>query len=66
MEKHLNYHLLEHEIAPLSPEELRCHYDALLDVYSLYLQTRIQAIREEVLNRAYFLHLSDPSFFFVI
>lgn len=49
-----------------SPEDLKAKRDALLDVYSLYLQTQIAVIREDVIRRAFDLHLKDPSFSFVV
>lgn len=40
--------------------------DEFLDVYSLYLQSRISWIKDEVRLKAYELHLLDPSFTFQI
>ncbi len=36
--------------------------DAFLDVYSLYLLTRISWVREDARRIAYELHLVDPTF----
>ena len=38
----------------------------LLDVYSLYLRTGIQAVKEEAIMKAFELHLRDPNFCFVL
>jgi hypothetical protein len=46
-------------------EILRC-LDELLDVYSLYLQTGIESVKEEVIRKAYQLHVRDPQFSFVV
>jgi hypothetical protein len=48
------------------PAEIQRYRDALLDVYSLYLQTRSSWIKEEVIKRAFVLHLLDPQFSFII
>ena len=47
-------------------QELERCQNELLDVYSLYLNTGIQSIREEVIHRAFELHVLDPDFQFVI
>lgn len=44
--------------------ELKRKQDEFLDVYSLYLQTRVAWIRDEVKLKAYELHLLDPTFSF--
>lgn len=44
--------------------ELERKQDEFLDVYSLYLQTRVAWIREEVKLKAYELRLLDPGFSF--
>lgn len=44
--------------------ELERKQDEFLDVYSLYLQTRVAWIRDEVKLKAYELRLLDPSFSF--
>ena len=44
--------------------ELRRKQDELLDLYSLYLKTHLSWIREELLNKAYQLHLLNPDFTF--
>ncbi len=49
-----------------SAVDLESRRNALLDVYSLYLKTGIQAVKEEVILKAYELHLRDPQFSFVI
>lgn len=46
--------------------EFKSYLDELLDIYSLYLQTGIPAIKEEVVHKAYQLHLHDPNFSFVV
>ncbi|HNX69085.1 MAG TPA: hypothetical protein PLL75_06600 [Candidatus Omnitrophota bacterium] len=46
----------------MSEAELKLN--ELLDVYSLYLKTRISWIRDEVRLKAYELHFLDPSFVF--
>ena len=50
----------------VSIEEIKKRRDELLDVYSLYLATKIPTVKEEVLSKAYLLHLLDPNFSFVI
>lgn len=44
--------------------ELKRKQDEFLDVYSLYIQTRVAWIRDEVKLKAYELHLLDPTFAF--
>lgn len=46
--------------------ELEQFRNQLLDTYSLYLETGIPAIKEEVVEKAYELHLRDPNFSFII
>lgn len=46
--------------------ELEKRRDELLDVYSLYLKTGIESIKEEVIAKAYEIHLRDPNFCFVV
>ena len=45
-------------------DEVRRKQDEFLDVYSLYQQTGLPWIREELLLKAYELHLLDPDFAF--
>ncbi len=40
--------------------------DELLDLYSLYLKTRIPSVKQEVVSKAFELHLHDPEFSFII
>ena len=47
-------------------EEIQKKQDEFLDVYSLYLTTRVSWVREEVRLKAYELHLLDPAFSFQI
>lgn len=47
-------------------EELGRLRDEFLDVYSLYLNTRISWIRDEVRLKAYELRLLDPTFQFQV
>lgn len=47
-------------------EEVGRKRDEFLDVYSFYLATGFQWIREEVKLKAYELHLLDPTFNFPI
>ncbi len=42
--------------------ELKKKQDEFLDVYSLYLRTGLQWIKEEVLLKAYELHMLDRDF----
>ncbi|MDP3919776.1 MAG: hypothetical protein Q8R76_03100 [Candidatus Omnitrophota bacterium] len=44
--------------------EIQKKQDEFLDVYSLYLRSRVSWIRDEVKLKAYELHLLDPSFSF--
>jgi len=44
--------------------EVKTKLDEFLDVYSLYLKTRVSWIRDEVKLKAYELHLLDPTFAF--
>ena len=45
--------------------ELEKRRNAFLDVYSLYLETGIPAVKEEAILKAYELHLRDPNFSFI-
>ena len=47
-------------------EEIQKKQDEFLDVYSLYLKTKLSWIRDEVRLKAYELHILDPSFSFQI
>ena len=47
-------------------EEIRRKQNEFLDVYSLYLRSRVSLVRDEVRIKAYELHLLDPSFSFQI
>lgn len=47
-------------------EEVERKMDEFLDVYSLYLRTRLAWVRDEVKLKAYELHLLDPAFNFQI
>ncbi len=47
-------------------EEITRKRDEFLDVYSLYLKTRMAWIRDEVRLKAYELRILDPSFVFQI
>ncbi len=40
--------------------------DELLDLYSLYLETGLEPIKEEAITKAYEIHLLDPQFSFVV
>ena len=44
--------------------ELKRKQDEFLDIYSLYLRTSLPWIKEELLQKAYQLHLFDPEFTF--
>lgn len=46
--------------------ELKKKQDEFLDVYSLYMRTGLQWIKEEVLLKAYELHVLDKNFSFEI
>ncbi|OGW87036.1 MAG: hypothetical protein A3C35_00740 [Omnitrophica bacterium RIFCSPHIGHO2_02_FULL_46_11] len=45
-------------------DEIRQKQNEFLDLYSLYLATSLPWIKEELLNKAYQLHLLDPNFTF--
>lgn len=47
-------------------EQLKKKQDEFLDIYSLYQKTGLSWIREELLRKAYQLHLLDPEFTFHI
>jgi hypothetical protein len=47
-------------------EEIIKKRDEFLDVYSLYLKTRMSWVRDEVRLKAYELRILDPSFVFQI
>ena len=47
-------------------EEIERRRDELLDIYSLYLKTGIPSIKQELIQKAFELHLRDPKFSFVI
>lgn len=46
--------------------EIKRKQDEFLDVYSLYLRTGLQWIKEEVFLKAYELHMLDRNFAFEI
>ena len=46
--------------------QLKKTQNEFLDVYSLYLETGLSWIKEELLQKAYQLHSLDPSFTFRI
>lgn len=46
--------------------EIEQRRNELLDVYSLYLRTGIQAIKEEAIIKAFELHRQDPDFSFIL
>ncbi|MBI4372490.1 MAG: hypothetical protein HY585_02035 [Candidatus Omnitrophica bacterium] len=45
-------------------EEIKRKQDEFLDIYSLYQRTELSWIKEELLAKAYQLHLLDPEFTF--
>ncbi len=45
-------------------DELKRKQDEFLDIYSLYLRTGLSWIKEELVRKAYQLHLLDPEFTF--
>ena len=45
-------------------DELRRKQDEFLDIYSLYLRTGLSWIKEELVQKAYQLHLLDSEFTF--
>ena len=47
-------------------EELKRRQDEFLDLYSLYRQTGLSWIKEELLSKAYEIHLLDPKFTFQV
>ena len=47
-------------------DELKRKQNEFLDVYSLYRKTGLPWIKEELLDKAYQLHLLDPGFTFQI
>ena len=52
----------EHEFE----DELKKKQDEFLDLYSLYQATGLSWIREELLDKAYQIHLLNPNFQFSI
>lgn len=46
--------------------EIKRKQDEFLDVYSLYLETGLQWIKEEAILKAYELHMLDQNFSFAI
>ncbi len=45
-------------------DELKRKQDEFLDIYSLYSRTGLSWIKEELVQKAYQLHLLDPEFTF--
>ena len=45
-------------------DELKCRQDEFLDLFSLYQRTGLSWIKEELLLKAYQLHLLNPDFTF--
>jgi len=45
-------------------DELKRRQDEFLDLYSLYLRTSLSWIKEELMQKAYQLHLLDSEFTF--
>ena len=64
MEIYLNVYKLADEIDTTG--DLKRRLDELLDVYSLYLKTGIESVKEEVIAKAFELHLRNPQFTFVV
>ena len=62
---HLHFMMIQYDDGDLA-RELKRRRDELLDVYSLYLKTGIQSVKEETIAKAYELHLEDPDFSFVL
>ena len=46
-------------------QDFKRQLDEFLDIYSLYLKTGIEGIKEEAVTRAFQIHLRDPQFTFV-
>ena len=46
--------------------QLRRKQDEFLDIFSLYRRTGLSWIKEELMQKAYQLHLLDPNFNFYI
>ena len=46
--------------------EVQLKQDEFLDLYSLYRKTQIPWIKEELLKKAYELHILNPSFTFLV
>ena len=49
----------------VAPDDLRRRLDEFLDVYSLYLKTGIQSVKEEAIPKAFQIHLRNPQLTFV-
>ena len=47
-------------------DQLKQKQDEFLDIYSLYQRTGLSWIREELILKAYQLHLLDPDFQFCV
>lgn len=43
-------------------QEIHRLMDEFLDVYSLYLSTRLKFVKEETLMKAFEIHMLDPTF----
>ena len=57
---------LNDEGEEISREDMNRRRNELLDLYSLYLKTGIQSLKEETILKAYEIHLRDPEFSFII
>ena len=49
-----------------APHETERRKNELLDIYSLYLDTGIPSIKEELIHKAFQIHLKDAKFSFII
>ena len=47
-------------------DELKQRQDEFLDIYSLYQETKLPWVKEELLAKAYQIHLLDPNFTFQV
>lgn len=56
-------HLLDEEDLA---SEIKKKQNEFLDLYSLYLDTKITAIKDELILKAYQLHILDPNFILYI
>ena len=59
-------HVLELDPEKSVRDDVRRRWNEFLDVYSLYLKTGIQSVKDEAITKAFEIHLRNPEFTFAL